>query len=172
MKPGSINFLRLVAFLQVVIAVLGVGVLVLMLWEPHLEGRNVNATLVEIYFQDPFLAYAYLGSIPFFVAIYQAIKILSYAKRNQTFTPAAVNALRTIKYCAAIIAVAIVAADVYLVIHARLYPEPGAIDGPEGAVVLGIIATLISIIIGITATVFQKILQNAVDIKSENDLTV
>lgn len=52
---------------------LGISTLALMLWEPHLEGRNVNATLFEIYFRDPFLAYAYTASIVFFVALLKHI---------------------------------------------------------------------------------------------------
>jgi hypothetical protein len=49
-------------FLQVVIVLMGIGALGLMLWEPHLEGRNAHATTFEIYFKDPFLAYVYVGS--------------------------------------------------------------------------------------------------------------
>jgi hypothetical protein len=37
---------------------------------------------------------------------------------------------------------------------------------------LGIFTTFASIVIATTAAVFQRLLQNAVDIKSENDLTV
>jgi len=156
-------------FLQVVIALLGVLVLGLMLLEPRLEGRNVHATLFQIYFTDPFLAYAYLGSLPFFVALYHAIKLLGYAGQNKVFSQAAVNALRTIKYCALLQAAAIVGADAYLVISARLL---GGTDDPAGALALGIIATFTSIVIATAAAVFENILQNAVDIKSENDLTV
>ena len=87
-------------FLQVVIVLIGIGALALMLWEPHIEGRNAHATLFEIYFKDPFLAYAYTASIPFFVALYQAFKVLGYVGRNEVFSQAAVKALRTIKYCA------------------------------------------------------------------------
>src|SRR5204863_8687470 len=87
-------------FLQVVIVLIGIGALALMLWEPHLEGRNAHATLFEIYFKDPFLAYAYIASIAFFVALYQAFKLLGYAGRNKAFSPEAVKALRTIKRCA------------------------------------------------------------------------
>src|SRR3954447_21915465 len=87
-------------FLQVVVVLIGIGALALMLWEPHLEGRNAHATVFEIYFKDPFLAYAYVASIPFFVALYQAFRVLGCAGRNQVFTQAAVHALRTIKYCA------------------------------------------------------------------------
>src|SRR5436190_6164924 len=87
-------------FLQIVIVLIGIGTLALLLWEPHIEGRNVHATLFEIYFKDPFLAYAYVASIPFFVALYKAFKVLEYAGQNKVFSETAVKALRTIKYCA------------------------------------------------------------------------
>ena len=141
-------------FLQIVIAALGTGIFAWLLWFPRIEGRNVNATDFEIYFRDPFLAYIYLASIPFFVGLYQAIKILGYVGQNTVISQAAVNALRTIKYCALITAGAIVAADVFLMVHARLYPEIGATDGPEGAVMLGIIATFASIVIATLPPVF------------------
>jgi hypothetical protein len=66
-------------FLQLVIVLIGIGALALMLWEPHIEGRNAHATTFQIYFNDPFLAYTYIASIPFFVALYQAFKVLGYA---------------------------------------------------------------------------------------------
>ncbi len=81
-------------FLQVVIVLIGVGALAVMLWEPHIEGRNAHATLFEIYFKDPFLAYAYMASIPFFAALYQAFKVLGYVRQNKIFSQATVNSLR------------------------------------------------------------------------------
>lgn len=155
------------AFLQVVIVLLGLGVLAILLWEPHLEGRNVDASLFEIYFKDPFLAYVYLGSVPFFIGLYQAFKLLGYVGRSNVFSQAAVNALRTIKYCALIIAGAIIAVDAFLMISARSTGEDAA-----GAVMLGLITTFASVVIATAAAVFERVLQNAVDIKSENDLTV
>src|SRR6476660_9207746 len=88
------------AFLRVVLVLVGIGALALLLWEPHTEGRNAHATLFAIYFKDPFLAYAYIGSIPFFVGLYQAFKVLGYVRQNKTFSQATVKALGTIKYCA------------------------------------------------------------------------
>src|SRR5574339_498975 len=88
------------AFLQSVIVLIGIGALALMLWEPHLEGRNAHATVFEVYFKDPFLAYAYIASIPFFVALYQGFRVLGYTGQNQVFSQAAVRALRRIKFCA------------------------------------------------------------------------
>ena len=70
---------------------IGIGTLALLLWEPHIEGRNAHATLVQIYFHDPFLAYAYIASIAFFAALYQAFKVLAYARQNKVFSQAAVE---------------------------------------------------------------------------------
>lgn len=156
-----------ILFLQAVIVLIGIVTLAFMLLEPHLEGRNAHANLFQIYFTDPFLAYAYIGSIPFFVALFQAFKLLGLIGRNKVFSQAAVNILKIIKYCAFITAGVIVAADVYLRIAAL-----SSHDDPAGAMMLGIIATFASVVIGTAAAVFEKTLQSAVDIKSENDLTV
>jgi hypothetical protein len=154
-------------FLQIVIVLIGIGVLAALLIEPHFEGRNANATAFEVYFKDPFLAYVYIASIPFFIALYQAIKVLGYAGRNRVASQAAVSAVKTIKYCAFVTAGAIVAAGVFLAIMARTNGEDAA-----GALMLGMIATFASLVIGAAAAVFSRVLQNAVDSKAENDLTV
>ena len=152
-------------FLQTVIVLIGIGAFALMLWEPHIEGRNVHATLFEIYFKDPFLAYAYIASIAFFTALYQAFKVLGYVRQNKTFSQATVKALRTIKYCAITIIGFVVAAVAYLFIV-----RPG--DDIAGGVFMGILITFASSVIATAAAVFERTLQSAVDIKSENDLTV
>ena len=151
-------------FLQIVIVLIGIGALALMLWEPHIEGRNAHATLFEIYFKDPFLAYAYTGSIPFFVALYQAFKVLGYAGQNQVFSQAAVKALRTIKFCAIAI-IGFVAVSVIFMMFADKDDRPAGIF-------MRILIAFPSIVIATAAAMFERILQNAVDIKSENDLTV
>src|SRR5436190_13044967 len=150
-------------FLQVVIVLIGVGVLALLLWEPHVEGRNAHATLFEMYF-DPFIAYAYIGSIPLFVALYQAFKLLGYIRRNEIFSQRSVRALRTIKYCALAI-IGFVAVSMLFMIH-------GDRDDRPAGVFMRLLVTFPSIVVAIAAAVFERILQNAVDIKSENDLTV
>jgi hypothetical protein len=87
-------------FFQVVVVLIGIGTLALMLWEPHVEGRNAHATTFEIYFKDPFLAYVYVGSIAFFVALYRAFGLFGQVRRNGSFSPSTVTALRVIKRCA------------------------------------------------------------------------
>src|SRR3954467_9696121 len=88
------------AILQVIIVLIVIGTVTLLLWEPHLEGRNAHATLFEIYFKDPFLAYVYFASIAFFVALCQAFTLLGYIGQDRVFSLNSVRALRTIKYCA------------------------------------------------------------------------
>lgn len=155
-----------IVFLQGVIVLIGFGTFVLMLWEPHLEGRNAQATLFEMYFTDPFLAYIYTTSLAFFVALYQAFKLLGYIAHNQVFSEASVKTLRTIKYCGVILSIFIVMAALYIrIFHATE-------DDPAGFLALCIVTTFISIVIATAAAVFERTLQSAVEMKSENDLTV
>ncbi|NWF88339.1 MAG: DUF2975 domain-containing protein [Ignavibacteriaceae bacterium] len=153
-------------FLQIVIVLIGICALALMLWEPHIEGRNAHSTLFEIYFNDPFLAYAYIASVPFFVALYQAFKLIGYIDKNKIFSQVSVEAIKNIKYCALTLIAFIVGAEAYFFIIQR------GKEDIAGGVVMGLFAIFISAVIATAAAVFQKLLQNAVDIKSDNDLTV
>jgi len=133
---------------------------------PQVEGRNANATQFEVYFNDPLLAYAYVASIPFFVALYQAFRVLTYVREETTFSPATVKAMRIIKYCALAIIGFVVVSVVFMPLS-----DPADDDGPQG-VVMRIVMTFAWIVVATAAAMFERILQNAVDIKSENDLTV
>jgi len=158
MKRGSIIFLK------VVIALIGILTLAGMIRFPLTEGRAVNLDLFSIY-SDPFILYGYLASIAFFVALYQAFKLLGYIGENKVFSLNSVKALRTIKYCAVILGASIILAILYI----RLFAGG---DDSAGPTAIGILATFISIVVATVAAVFEKLLQSAVDIKSENDLTV
>ncbi len=141
-------------FLQVVIVALGIIALALMLWEPQLEGRNEHATLFQIYFNDPFLAYAYTASIAFFVGLYQAFKFVGYAGRNEVLSQRSVRALRAIKYCAVSLVGFIVGPLVYLFV-AR--PD----DDIAGGVAVGLGMILVFGIIATIAAVFERRAQKA-----------
>lgn len=151
-------------FLQIVIVLIGMAALAFMLWEPQVEGRNAHATQFEVYFKDPFLAYAYVASIPFFWGLYQAFKVLGYAGENKVFTQAAVNSLRTLKYCAFAMLAFVAGSVVFM-------PFADGEDRPQG-IVLRIFVAFPTIIVAAAAATFERLLQNAVDLKSENDLTV
>lgn len=155
-----------IVFLQVVIVLVGIVALALLLWEPHFEGVNAHATtLSEVYFDDPFLLLVYIGSIPFFVALYQAFKVLGYAGKNTIFSPAAVKGLRNIKNCAIAIIGFVAAEEAFILLtHGD--------DDAAGGVFMGILITFGSIVIAAAAAMFERVLQNAVNMKAENDLTV
>ena len=87
-------------FLQVVVVLFGLGMLAFMLWEPHLEGRNAHATTFDIYFKDPFLAYMYVGSTTFFVALYRAFRLFGHVRQSGAFSRGSVDDLRVIRRCA------------------------------------------------------------------------
>ena len=152
-------------FLQVVIVLIGIVALAIMIRFPLTEGRATNLDLFSIY-ADPFIMYGYLASIAFFVALYQAFKLLGYIGQNKVFSLSSVKALRTIKHCAIILSASIVIAGLYI----RIFHAEG--DDPAGFLAICIVTTFISIVIATAAAVFERTLQSAVDIKSENDLTV
>ena len=121
----------LTIFLQGVTVILGVFMFVFLLWEPHLEGRNVDATLFEIYFRDPFLVYVYVASLSFFMALYQVFRALGYMRANKVFSLATVKALRMIRYSALSLAAFAIGVEGYLFVVRR-----GEDDIAGGAVLI------------------------------------
>lgn len=152
-------------FLQGVIVLIGIVALGILIRLPLTEGRAVNLDLFHTY-ADPFIIYGYLASSAFFVGLYQAILLLQYIAQNNVFSPNSVRALRNIKYCAAALSLSIVMAGLYI----KMFHAPE--DDPAGFLALCFVMTFASIVTATAAAVFERVLQNAVDIKSEHDLTV
>ena len=157
MKHGAILFLK------AVLVLIGIGALAFLLWEPHIEGRNANATPFEIYFKDPFLAYAYVGSTPFFVGLYQAFKAVGYAGRGLAFSPAAIRAVRTIKYCAIAVIGFVAVGEIFIMF--------GDSDDRAGGVFIGLLITVSSIVVATAMAILQPALQKGTGVKPENGLT-
>ena len=158
MKKSSTFFLKVVLFL------IAIGVLAGLIWFPQTEGRAANLDLISIY-TDPFIIYIYLASTPFFVGLYHAFKLLNFIDANKAFSQVAVNTLKNMKFASLSLIVFIALAELYI----RFFAHG---DDPAGPTALGILASFAVAVIATAAAVFQKLLQNAVDIKSENDLTV
>ncbi len=76
-----------------------------------------------------------------------------------------VKALKNIKICALIIT------GLYVVILPFVYFVAELDDAP-GLIIIGMIPAFASIVIAVFAAVLQRLLQEAILIKSENDLTV
>jgi hypothetical protein len=154
-----------IIFLQGVIVLIGIVALSIMIRFPLIEGRAENLDLFSIYF-DPFILYGYASSIAFFVALYKAFKLLGYIRQNKLFTQHSVRTLRSIKYCAIILCISILLAALYITVF---HNEE---EDPAGFIAMSIVVTFISIAVAAAVAVLEKILQNAVDMKTENDLTI
>jgi hypothetical protein len=158
MKRGSTLFLKLVILLIVIV------VAAWMIVFPQLEGRATNLDLISIY-TDPFIIYGYIASVPFFIGLYQAFKLLNFIDANEAFSEGAVGTLKNIKLAS----LSLIGFIALAVLYIRFFAHG---DDPAGPTALGIIVSFAVAAIATAAAIFQKLFQNAVDIKSENDLTV
>lgn len=152
-------------FLQAVIVLIGLVALAILIRMPLTEGRATNLDLFSIYF-DPLILYVYASSIAFFVALYKAFKLLGYIGQNKVFSSQSVKALKSIKYCAIILGILIVAAGIFI----RIFHHKD--DDPAGFIAICMVMTFATAVVATAAAIVEKILQNAIDMKSENDLTI
>lgn len=113
----------------------------------------------------PILIGLYATAVPFFIGLYQAIKLLRQVDKNKAFTQKSVNLLKNIKYCALSISSMFTAGMPYIFYVADR-------DDAPGFVALGLVIIGASFVIATAAALFQRLFQSAVDIKAENDLTV
>lgn len=144
----------LVFFLKAVILLIAIGAFAALVRFPQTEGRAAGLDLIDIY-KDPFIIYLYLASISFFVALFQAFKLLGNVDKNKIFSQTSVNALRNIKYCAMTLIAFIVGAEAFLFIVQR-----SKSDDIAGGVAMGIFIIFVSGVAAATANFFQKSLQN------------
>lgn len=156
MKQGSTIILRGVIIL-IGLAVLGLCVFGL----PTL----IISELAGDFDYGPIFLGMYLPAIPFFFGLFQAFKLLNYIDKNKAFTTASVKALKNIKYAAFTISALYAAGMPYVFWIADR-------DDAPGVAAIGFVIVGASFVIATFAGVAQKLFQNAVDIKSENDLTV
>ncbi len=154
MKNGSTLFLKIVVLL-LGITVFGLCAAVLPM------GIATDATG----YYRPILLGLYVPAIPFFVALYQAMKLLKHIDSKAAFSDTSVTTLKNIKYCAIVISALFALGMPYI------YYVADRDDAP-GVVAIGLVIVGASIVIATFAAVLQKLIQNALEIKSENDLTV
>lgn len=150
-------------FLQVVVVVIGFMALAILIRFPLTEGRAANLDLFSIYF-DPFILYGYAASIAFFVALYKAFKLLGYIGKNKVFSSNSVKTLKSIKYCAIVLSISIVLAGLYIILFHNKE------DDSAGFLAICIVTTFVSIVVATAAALFEKLLQNALEQKTVNDL--
>lgn len=154
MKRGSTLLLRGVVIL------IGLIVLAICLFVLPI-GLRSDATG----YYRPIVLGMYVAAIPFFFAIYQALKLLGCIDQNKAFSAASVQALNNIKYAALAISGLFTLGMPYIFYVADK-------DDAPGVAAIGFIIIGASCVIATFSAVLRKLIQNGVDIKSENDLTV
>ncbi|MGE7186776.1 DUF2975 domain-containing protein [Peribacillus sp. NPDC006672] len=153
-------------FLKIAVILIGMPILALCIFLVP----KIAKFAAELYPDMAYLKYLvlidlYASAIPFYFALYQAFKLLSYIDKNKAFSELSVRALKKIKNCA------ITISGLY-VVGMPLFYLMAEMDDAPGIILIGLVVIFASMVIAVFAAVLQKLLQEAIDIKSENDLIV
>jgi len=153
-------------FLKIAVVLIGIPVLALCIFVvPEIASFAVKLYPNMSYFKYLVFIDLYAGAIPFYFALVQAFKLLIYIDKNKAFSELSVRALKTIKSCAiAISAIITLGMPIYYLIAEK--------DDAPGIILIGLVIIFASMVIAVFAAVLQRLLQEAIDIKSENDLIV
>ncbi|AGI29198.1 DUF2975 domain-containing protein [Bacillus subtilis] len=153
-------------FLKIALVLIGIPILALCIFlVPKIANYSAELFSNIAYIKYLVFIYLYITAVPFYFALYQAFKLLSYIDKNKAFSGLSVRALKNIKYCAVTISIFYAAGMPVFYLMAE-------IDDAPGIIVIGLIIIFASMVIAVFAAVLQKLLKEAIDIKSENDLTV
>ena len=117
------------------------------------------------YFHLPVTAGVYTSALLYFTILYKALRLLSCIDQNKAFSDLSVTILKHIKKLAFAISF------IYVAIIPLLVPIADADDAP-GLMALPLIFIFATSVVGVFAAVLQKLLEDAIAIKEENDLTV
>ncbi len=153
-------------FLKLAVILMGLPVLALCIFLVP-EIANYAAELFPDWAYMKYLVFIdlYASAIPFYFALYQAFKLLSYIDKNKAFSELSIKALKKIKNCAITISILYVAGMPLFYLLAE-------VDDAPGIILIGMVVIFASMVVAVFAAVLQKLLKNAIDIQSENDLTI
>lgn len=158
MKKGSTMFLRitiiLIGLLVLLLAIIGI---------PWLLRNPVKPDYSHILY--PIIIILYLSVIPLFIALYQAMQLLNYIDSNRAFSDISVKSFKIIKYSAFTIC------GLYVLLMPYAYILAQKEDSP-GIIIVGMAFGFASLVVAVFATVLQKLFEEVVLIKIDNDLTI
>lgn len=153
-------------FLKLAVFLIGTPILALCIFGlPWIAKDAAESSVKMAYVLYGILTIMYVSTIPFFIALYQAFRLLSYIDTNKAFSELSVKALKTIKNCATTI-------SILYVIGMPLFYIVGEVDDAPGVILIGMTLMFASMVIAVFAAVLQKLLKKAIDIKNDNDLTI
>lgn len=160
MEKGTTLFLKIV-LIAMGLPVLAFCILVL----PSIAKELLGYYPAYSHFIYAVLVVMYATALPYYMALYQSFKLLSLIDDNSAFSDRSVKALKNIKNCAYAISI------MYTLIMPFFYIL-GEFDDAPGIILIGLILVFASLVIAFFAAILQKLLKDAIEFKSENDLTV
>lgn len=157
---GSTHFLRL-AIVLFGLAVLAFCIAVI----PSIYANWADIFPEYAYATYPIVIGLLLTAVAFYAALYQGMLLLRYIDKNKAFSEQTVAALQKIKYCG------IVISAIYVLGMPAIYLVAETDDAP-GLIVIGMAFAGAPLVVAVFAALMQKLVQSAIEIKHENELTV
>lgn len=152
--------------LKIVIVLMGIPVLAVCIFLlPIILKDAAESSYKMAYVLYSISALMYITAIPYFYSLYQGMLLLKYIDYNNAFSDLAITSLKKIKISATIISLVYFAGM-------PLFFILGEVDDAPGVILMGMIFIFAPGVIAVFAAVLQKLLQNAIDFKTENELTI
>lgn len=153
-------------FLKFFLVLMGLPILALCIFViPTFAKVAAEDFLGQHLLQYPIILGVYGTAAAYYIALYQAYKLLSLIDRNEAFSNLSVTALKIIKRCAFTISLLyVLSMPIFFIVADK--------DDAPGVVLVGLSFILAAISVAFFAAVLQKLLKQAIDIKTENELTV
>lgn len=148
------------------LALLGIGLPVVLLCIFALPNLYRDAfEAFPDFWVTPIAVVMYASVLPLLFALFQAYKLLTYIDGQKAFSDASVVAIKRIKSNAMSISL------LYVIVLPFFYFISDLDDAP-GFMVIGLFFAGAPYVIAVFAAVLQKLLNQAIQLKSENDLTI
>jgi len=158
MQRGSIIFLK------AAVIFMGLAVLMLcLLWLPKTANNAAETNPELAYLRLPVLLGLYATTIPFFLALYHSIRLLSLFEHETAFSREAIIPMKKIRDSALVIAALYVGGMFFLGVQNALHP---------GIALLGLMIAIISVLIGLFAVILKALFAKGLTIQSENELVI
>lgn len=144
-------------FISILILVLSV------FWLPTVSKELAISNPDYAHLRLPLLLGLYITLIPFYIALYQAFRLLHFIEKQYAFSAASLYSLCVIKNCAVAIVVLYIAGMSYLAFSNALHP---------GIAVMGAIILFACISIALLSMLLHELLRSGLNLKTENELTI
>lgn len=128
-------------------------------------GKSMIPEFPTVPYAQYFVSVFYVSSIPFFIALFHSWKILNYIDKNTAFSNLTVSALRKIKHLAIVISIILACGMFWMFQFAQA-------DDAPGVIIIWAFITGAPLVIAVFAALLQKLLNNAIQLQTESDLTV